>query len=527
MPTVPRSSSGSATVEMRLGNPTLARQHWGELAALEPHNVRVLLGLFNLAVGAADGAEALNLVGAMRKVEGKHGTFWRFAQAMLLIDRARRAENKDRIWARADTDGIRALASEIAEQRPDWWGGPLLLAEIAELEGRYDDVLTSYLRSIELGNSQPAIIRHVIGMLSDRRRFADINRLVTSLRDSGIPAEDFAIATAFEAIRKKDYERGLALARQVIPASSTRYSDHLALGRILMTSGKVEEAGKEFRQALELAPSVPETRRSWVEYLVRTNQAPAAREAAAAAEKALSAVGSTLTLAQCHWTAGEASKAESLFRQAIKDRPHDAATLRLAASFFLDQNYPDRAAPLIAELFKPETMASQADLAWAKRSQMLLGFAAGLTPEHLGQALTLVEKDLKADPNDFDAQRMRAVLLSMQFSRRKESIQAIEALDRAQELTPRERFLLATLYSAEGEWPKCRSQMRKVLEDGRRQPRHLVFYVNLLTRLGELDEAEKWLRALKPLVPGDQTGVVLDLEARLLKGASKNANSPN
>jgi tetratricopeptide (TPR) repeat protein len=59
--------------------------------------------------------------------------------------------------------------------------------------------------------------------------------------------------------------------------------------------------------------------------------------------------------------------------------------------------------------------------------------------------------------------------------------------------------------------------MRKVLEDGRRQPRHLVFYVNLLTRLGELDEAEKWLRALKPLVPADQTGVVLDLEAKLLK----------
>ena len=224
-----------------------------------------------------------------------------------------------------------------------------------------------------------------------------------------------------------------------------------------------------------------------------------------------------MTLAQCHWSAGETSKAEALFRAAIKDRPHDAATLRLAASFFLDQNYPDRAAPLVAELFKPETRASQADVAWAKRSEMMLGFAAGVKPEQVEHALRLVEQDLKSDPNDLDAQRMRAVLLSMQFSRRKESIQAIESMDRAQELTPRERFLLVTLYSAEGDWPKCRSEMRKVLEDGRRQPRHLVFYVNLLTRLGELDEAEKWLRALKPLVPADQTGVVLDLEAKLLK----------
>ena len=107
----------------------------------------------------------------------------------------------------------------------------------------------------------------------------------------------------------------------------------------------MDEAGKEFRRALDLAPSVPQTRLAWVEYLARTNQAQAAREAAAAAETALSLKGFALTLAQCHWSAGEASKAEALFRAAIKDRPHDAATLRLAASFFLDQNRPDRAAP--------------------------------------------------------------------------------------------------------------------------------------------------------------------------------------
>src|SRR5208282_6071043 len=111
--------------------------------------------------------------------------------------------------------------------------------------------------------------------------FDDIDRLVKNLRDRGIAAEDLAIATAFNAIRIKDYERGLVLARHVIPASSTRYGDHLALGRILMTSGKVEEAGKEFRRALDLAPSVPQTWQSWVEYLACTNQTKAARQAAA------------------------------------------------------------------------------------------------------------------------------------------------------------------------------------------------------------------------------------------------------
>ncbi len=510
-----------AQTEVRLRELPLARQHWREMAVLQPRNLRVLLGLFNLALLEADHADALNLVGKIHKVEGQHGAFWRFAQAMLLFDQAPRDENKDRKMSRYDIDVIRALAAEIAEQRPDWWGGPLLRAKIAESEGRADEAVGAYVRAIDLGNSQPEIIRDVIGSLSDRRRFADIDRLVTSLRDRGIAAEDLAIATAFDAIRKKDYERGLALARQVIPAKSTRYGDHLLLGSILMSSRKVEEAGKEFRQAVELAPLVPETWRLWVEYLARTNQAQAAREAAAAADKALSALGSTLTLAQCHWSAGEASKAEALFGKAIKEQPHDGATLRLAANFFLEQNRVEQAAPLAAELLKPESNASQADVAWAKRTKMMLSFAEGIKPEQVEQALRLVEKDLKFDSNDFDSQRMRAVLLSMQFSHRKESIQALESIDRAQELTPRDRFLLVTLYSAEGNWPKCRTEMRKILEDSRRQPRQLAFYVDLMTRLGELDEAEKWLRILKPLVPRDQTGVALELEARLLNARKR------
>ena len=56
---------------------------------------------------------------------------------------------------------------------------------------------------------------------------------------------------------------------------------------------------------------------------------------------------------------------------------------------------------------------------------------------------------------------MRAVLLAMRFSRRKEAIQAIQSLDRAQELAPRERFLLATLYSAERDWPSAGPRCEK------------------------------------------------------------------
>ena len=241
---------------------------------------------------AGDHADAQALVDTIRKVEGEQGTFWRFARASFLIDQVRRAEKEASKASADDLHVLRGLVTELARRRPDWWGAPLLQAEIAELEGNLDDVAAAYLRVIDLGNAQPAILRRVIGVLSDQKRFGDIDRLVKKLRDRGIAAEDLAIATAYDAIRKKDYERGLAMARQVIPVKSMRYSDHLALGHILFSSGKVEEAGKEFHRAIDLAPSVPQTWQSWVEYLARTNQAQAAREAAAASEKALSRVGS-------------------------------------------------------------------------------------------------------------------------------------------------------------------------------------------------------------------------------------------
>ena len=51
---------GSA--EIRLGELKLARQYWHELAALEPDNIRVRLGLFDLALAAGDQADAAELV---------------------------------------------------------------------------------------------------------------------------------------------------------------------------------------------------------------------------------------------------------------------------------------------------------------------------------------------------------------------------------------------------------------------------------------------------------------------------------
>ena len=259
-------------VEKVCGEPALARQYWRELVAIQPGNLRAaLLALFNLAIEAADPADALGLVNEMGKVEGEEGAYWRFAVRRSRLTRfaAATARPGNQVMT---ISAIFEAGVQLAEKRPDWWGAPLLQAEIAELEGHDDEIVAAYQRVIDLGNFQPVIVRRLIGILSNQERFDDIDALITRLRERGIAAQDLAIATAYGAIRQKNYDLGLPLARSLIPASSTRHDDHLALGRILFSSGKAEEAGKEFRRAL--APSVPQTWLSWVEYLAPRSRPP-------------------------------------------------------------------------------------------------------------------------------------------------------------------------------------------------------------------------------------------------------------
>ena len=196
--------------EIRLGELDLARQHGRELAALQPENLVVRLGLFHLAMAAGDHGDAGDLVGQIRKIEGDEGTSWRFARAALLIDAVRRG-------APEHLDEARRLASEIFGRRPEWSGAYALEGELAELAGSPDQAITSYLRAVERGEVPLSLTRRLVGLLAQGNRFDEIDRVTRMLRDQGAALDAIAIVEALGAIRKRDYDRGVALARQAFP----------------------------------------------------------------------------------------------------------------------------------------------------------------------------------------------------------------------------------------------------------------------------------------------------------------------
>ena len=496
-----------ALTEIRLRELALARQYWRELASLQPDNFRVRLGLFDLAVEAGDQDGAADLVREIRKIEGDRGTSWRFAQASLLIDKARRGVSHD-------LEEARVLAAEISERRPDWWAGPSLNGELAELAGSPDLAIEHYIRAVELGNVQPPFARRLVGLLNQRNRFNDIDRVAQVLREQGVALGEITLIKAIDAIRKQDFDQGIALARQVFPETSTNPSDHLTLGRFYVSAGRNDAAGKEFRRAVELGPGVPDSWLNYVQYLVQAKQIDQAKAAVEAARRALPADRATLTLAQCWMSLGDLKRAEELIGKALNDegKSADPIALKIATIVALGRNRLDKVDEYLNRL-NQVTNLSSSDKAWVNRIRVALLLNKG-RPAGQDQALGLVEQNLKNDPDSIEDQRLKATVLALRPSRRDEAVKILEQLGGSNLLDANGRFLLAQLYLGQPDEEKYQDEMVKLLNLKVRNPQHLAPFVNYWIGRDRLDQADRWLAELKKAEP--QGVAALELEARLL-----------
>jgi tetratricopeptide (TPR) repeat protein/predicted TPR repeat methyltransferase len=495
------------SVAIRLRELNQARQYGRELADLQPEDLRIRLTLFDLAREAGDHDGAAALVREIRAVEGEAGTFGQFAQATFLIDQVRRGASQD-------LEEARELAVKIAERQPAWWVGPTLIGEIAELSGSTDQAITSYTRAVELGNVQPSLARRLVGLLNQRNQTDEIDRVAQKLRDQGAALNDVTLVRALDAIRREEFDRGIALARQVFPESSTNASDHLSLGRIYLTAGRSDAAGQEFRRAVELGPGVPDTWLNYVRYLVQARRIDQARAAVEAARKALPAERATSTLAQCFLVLGDARQAEALIQEALadKDKPADPATLRLAVTVALSQNRLDQIEEYLNRL-DAIAGASTDDKAWVNRTRAALVVRKDRL-DRQGQGLRLVEQNLRVNPGSIEDQVLKANILAFRPDRRNEAITILERLAGANRLGAYERFLLAQLYLGNRDEAKYQGEMLKLLQPEAGSPQHLVHFVNYWIGRNQLDQAGRWLAELKKAEPKGLAA--LELEVRLL-----------
>jgi tetratricopeptide (TPR) repeat protein len=509
----------------RIGDIPRAEKLWTRVFDQRPDDLRTATFLFDLTYLAGDQADSNWLkesVDRLRRTEGEDGALWRYGEALRLVVLA----GKGGVNVKQQLDEARVLLAEVAKRRPEWSRVPRLESMIAELQGDKRRAADASLRAIERGDRNPSVVRRAVDLLRALGRSTEADRAVQKMLEEAPPSGPLGQLAAEMALRHNDPQQSLELATRAVSRDSNDYRNQLWLGSIYVAAGRLVEAGEAFRRAVTLAGDSPETWGPYIAYLARTtpkDRPPAlekntAEEAIEEAKRQIPPERAPLMLAACYTIIGKPEQAEQQFKAALAAKPDDVPLLQTIASFYVRLGQTSKAEPYVEKILNPQAKASEAQLTWTRRQKAVALAMQGSYPK-IREALALVERNLQAQSDSVDDQRLKAVLLGMQPGSQRDAIHVLEELARQSPPTTGERFLEARLYEVGGNWPKARELLRSALASDEENAGYLVEFIRGLLTHGEASEAGPWLDKLEKLYP--QSAQSVELRARLLAAQGK------
>jgi predicted Zn-dependent protease len=493
-----------------------------------PDDLPILARLFDLSLAADAEAQAGKVLERLRSAEGEQGPTWRQAEARLLILRAQRTDRQaDR---RPPLSRARTLLNEASARRPGWAPIPLALSLVEDLDGDAPAAIRALEEARELGvRDRNSLLRLYRLYLGDGRT-EQADSLVAEMQALGIGDEDGLIARlgAESSLRKADPERALEQARAVVPDDSDDYRDSLWLAQFLVAADRIDEAEAELREAISLAPNEPAPRIALVRLLATADRRDEAIEAIEQAEAELPAEQASLTLARSYAAVGESEKAFAQFDRAIAASPKDPTPMRAAAETALLSNQLSTSEGYLAQLARLGGEAPD-DASWARRTLAILMAASG-DPSKRREALDRLGPEVAGSGGpSVEELRTRAQVLALQVDpeSRRQAIRLLEQLTEQRAAgTPDDRYLLAQLYEADGQWNRARQVMVSLLAQSGDNPAFVSRYVGwlLVPEPGrghdpDPEAARPWIDRLKRLAPDSVQ--VAEAEARYLISVGK------
>jgi tetratricopeptide (TPR) repeat protein len=478
--------------------PAQARDLWGRVAALRPTELGARLLQFDAALKLNDDPGMQEILKEIQRIEGngpleKYGTASRF---IWLADRGERSKLPE----------ARGLLAAVAAKRPGWSRVPLALARIDELEGQPELLLEHLKQAVELGDRQLPIVKRVVQLLDERGRAKEADDILRRLEAQAPISNDLQRLGAEVSLRL-DVDRALALARQAVHGNSTDYKERVWLARMLSAGGRADAAG-EFEAAIGIAPDKPEAWVAYVQHRVRQGGADSARvrSLVAFADDVL-ADREPLAVALCYELAGARDEAEKRYLAAVRARPADVATVRATAVFYQRSGAPEKAEPFLRRLLTSELKTPVEQIAWARRN---LALALGVRPEGpaFEEAIRLLDANASTG-EQVDDLRTRALITATRPGRRREVIALFERAEKLKPPAPEHEFLLAQLYEADGNWPKARERLLRLITLQKDNGPYLTEYARGLLRRGELAEAGVWIGRLADSAPNALPTVTL------------------
>ena len=501
---------GLASAHYRRGDMTQARRLWTRLVHQPAcsHDLELRLVLFELALQANDRPTMEQIQAGIQQIEGDAGPFGRLCEATRLIQMAK--EGKKELLTQAQS--ILELA---AAKRPTWPALPLARADIEEVQGNPEKAIYHYRRAFELGERNPRVLHRLVNLLLEQHRVEEADQEIRKLQQQGPLGGDLQRLAVAVSLQSQDSARAAGLAMQAVNNQSTDYRDYLWLGQVLAATRRdqhsADDAEKQFRRAVELAPTMSEPWLALVKYLAGAQRRTDAEKAIEQARRQLPAEHRTLTLAGCYESIGRFELAAEEYQRARKAEPNDPTVLKAVASFYLRIGQPEDAEPILRQLRKERASPDNSNwarhqlaLILAQRSEYrealnLLGLGideSGKIVEAGSQGVDTSRSDSGTAAEDL---RMRARILGLLDSRssRERAMACLDELNRKHALTADDQFLMARLYEANGSLEKARNTIRGLASSFNSNPAYLAYYVRCLLNHHDLDDADRFIDQLE------------------------------
>jgi tetratricopeptide (TPR) repeat protein len=514
------------------------------MAEKRPNDLGVLVRLLEAKLSQDNISDLDSLVDRIRKAEGEDGAIWRFAKAYGLWQ----LYLKDRVANRVSTIAAKEFLKDAGKRRPKWERIPLLEAQIDDATGETETAIEKYKAAIQLGIRHPDVVRRTVQLLVSRRRIDEARDLLTDSRRSNPKMrEELGRPTVEIAMLQDDTSAETVELAERLVKDSKNPNDFVWLGLVYnsnarrVNDGWPQKAEVAFRRAIQIDPTAPEPWIMLVEHLVRLarldEQAGPRLEQAKGeiekAEKAIPAEKRSRALATCYDLVGNKAEAEKHYNALVKQSPNDLNVLRSQILFQLQNGETEKAIPSLRRFI--DLAPTDSDLRrWGRRA-LAGAFIASNDFARSGEALDLVDSNLRERQGNPDDLQVRAIVNASRPGSRQQSIKELEDLFARANPSPQMEFVLARLYELDGNWIKAQERMESLLtKGGKRNPAYYSHFIQALLRRDDTTAAARWLTRLESVVRAaqdkandrtDKSPVIVELRARVWAKQGRKADA--
>lgn len=499
----------------------LAKEVWARLGEEFPNHLGILLTRFELALNEPDPPGAEQLLRSIQRLDGAGGTLSQACAAFHLIWKAQRKEP-------ADLDEATRLLNAVDRKRPNWSRVPAGLGVISDLRKQPEQAMKHYQSAVDLGDRNPGVLRRLIELYYERRRFVEVERILNAIPGVAEIAGLRQIV-AEVSVNARNFDRALDLAGRAVSKDSDKPDDLLWLARMYYLTGKRDEAEGLLRKAVKLAPRLPAVWITLTQFLVNQQRLDEAAKTIEESKQFLDPAKNALVFAQCYELINRLDLARDLYAKLLKASPDDIPTMRAAASFYLRERQLDLAEEQLERILRTASRTEDDE----KFARGLLGMvlAADLDYEKSRRALTILglvdEKTLGEATQglSMDELRARAVALSLQRDRRSRlaAVKLLQEVEVSRPLAPEDSFLLAQLQYRLGDWNAARVRLKRLCDS---QPDNLFFagyYAEGLLKNGSAEEARPLVERVVRAQPDAAFAVALDVRLKVGLGRKEQA----